>query len=199
MQTFKQLLEISLENIDKRANATHNSLSKYKFEATGEEKESLGTYQGTSYNINSSLWQKHHDNDAWMPFGIKQDIHSLDSLLAKNKLPHKIVVYSGTIHDPRKKKNKEGIMHHPAYISASLDETMAESFANKRDEDDKHTLAIHLPKGHYGTYLPSLSSNPDVEHGLNTEKEVLLPRGMNLRLKKTVQTGNYFRHHVVPV
>ena len=77
--------------------------------------------------------------------------------------------------------NSEKIVHHPAYLSASLGYRVARGFSQTGEKGDRHVLAINIPKGSHGAYIGEHSFSSD-------EKEFLLPRGSNLKYNKTEES-----------
>jgi hypothetical protein len=72
-----------------------------------------------------------------------------------------------------------GIVNHPAYLSTSLDKNIAKGFARSHAvSSDNHILKIDVPKGHEGAYVAHIG-------GMSKEKEFILPRGLNMRIKST--------------
>ena len=147
------------------------------------EKMAVQNYTNNSSSINSHLWENKggsHDE----PYGA--DLEDMDKVLHGHKTPHDLTVYSGLNAAPNISKTTK-IYHHPAYLSTSLSHQTASGFANSiygkhRDTPTsssqtvhKHTLRIHVPKGHPGFVPGPLSVYPE-------EREVLLPRGLKLRI-----------------
>jgi hypothetical protein len=212
MKKLCQIVEINLTRNAIRAIDTDSMLRKhYKYpKITGDEHKAIRRYQGTSLNVNHYLWEKHKgiethnikhpitgdkfDNDRIGD--LDERIRHLDNTMKQHGTPSKLTVYSGTIHDPREHMNKEGIVHHSAYLSTSVDQKVAHSMAlEKADYGNKygeveninktaHVLKIHIPKGHPSIYCPGV----DTQSSLTTEeKELVLPRGSNLKYMKTVK------------
>ncbi len=158
-------------------------------EFSPDEKNALNSYTTSSRTINGYHWQRNNKAaNAYIPKkrnDVEELTNHLDLALKKTKSPHKIVVYSGTRHDPREHMNENKIVNHPAYVSTSLDKDRAQSFSEKNKTIDgenetihQHILKIHVPKKSDGMY---------VEHnfGLRGEKEFILPRNTKLRHIKT--------------
>jgi len=150
--------------------------------------KSIKDYVSGSRKLNDYQWRKTKRSTVNNNILEKKSTR-LDSVLNNNKTPKKFVVWSGTKHDPREKKNNEGIVNHPAYLSTSLDEHVAGRFAfrnetidNKKRETHQHLLKIKIPKGHPGAYVARTGN------GMEHEKEFILPRGTNLRYLKTDTT-----------
>ena len=178
-------LSIILESEKTTEDLHHDLTSHYKTEFNHDEKYALSRYTDGSKKINGYHWLKHkHPSHEDLEQG--HYTKHLDSVLSKTKTPKKIVLYSGTKHDPREIKNEENIVHHPAYLSASLSKRKSETFAyvnqNKDIENkicNRHLLKIHVPKDHPGAYVGG------TDFSLPSEKEFILPRGTNLRHVRT--------------
>ena len=166
--------------------------------------------------INNYLWNQHQGNYAkgYTNIDYERPIKHLDSALQQHKTPHKLTVYSGVQYDPRKKMGADKIVHHPAYLSGSLNKQTALDFGKGEYKAEipgsnikhhiKQVLNIHVPKGHPGAYVEPYTSTRD-------EHEFILPRGMNLKYShtirhhidkehKTFSGGNYYidEHHMTP-
>jgi len=145
------------------------------------QKNHLYNFKMSSYNVNNYHWEKHKGKGEHDATEEKKTKH-LDAAINNNKTPEPLTVYSGIGYDPRKRMNKDGVVHHPAYLSTSLERESAKTFAAKNSTIDhenktihRHMLQIDVPQGHPSALVPH-----------NTfEKELVLPRGMNLRHKKT--------------
>jgi hypothetical protein len=193
MKTLKQILKE-----DEKRSELHKKLSNLHNNLNFDEKYSLGDYSGSgSKRINNHLWfektgkhinsfrEKMYDEEKDY---IKSHIGPIDSAISKNKAPHDLHIYSGTPHDPRKIKNANGVVHHPSYLSTSLNPHIAHTFAddNREYKDNldnreihNHIMEIHVPKNHPGVY----NSQPGV--GISAEREYILPRGSNLKYHGT--------------
>ncbi len=147
---------------------------------TGLDKhhDTLRNFTKDSLPINSSLWDKTN---------VKADeVKNLDAAISLHKTPEAFTVWSKTRHDPRLLKDKNDMVHHPAYISTSIQKHIPEtSFASRNKVFDAegnehhHILKIAVPKGHAGVYIPD-------EHSIdNRAKEFILPRGLNIKYKDT--------------
>ena len=204
---MKPLREITDENVKKRSELTHDQMfPHYQNYDDVEHKLHLRDYQTDSSDLNNYHWEKHKNSPHYQSWAqnIKDDKEyqtaKLDAALSHHKTPHKLAVYSGTANDPRRHMNEEGIVHHPAYLSTSLDPAIARGFASSNreyrlEENELHThlLKIHVPKGHPGAYVAHIKN-----HG---EKEFILPRGTKLKHIKTDteqyspgSTKKFFKH-----
>ena len=171
----------------------HESLKKHYKNIDPENHPSLREYQdGSSFTFNRNLWNVHN--------GVKSDISKITKIYApsmqkellSHKTPHDLHVWSGTPVDPRQIKDKNNIVHHPAFLSTSLREGIGNRFANRRATyrsiGDRgktvarnHIMKIHIPEGHPGYYM----GNHDSEGFGKVEKEFILPAGTNLKHVKT--------------
>ena len=214
MINLKKILEHVLDYDEyKKTNELHDSLKEHYNKPSIDipHINTMYDYMGTeSRYINSHLWDEHRIKNGQYPekryispYGnnrINENISSLDHTLSSYKTPHALTVYSGTPHDPRELKDKNDIVHHPAYLSTSLSKYNAENFANYRYSNytykglskpsDKgiiksihhhHVLKIHVPEGHAGYYASTLSNS------FRPEKEFILPRGTNLKHLRTAK------------
>ena len=174
----------------------HESLKKHY---NGVKSVAAEAYQeGDSKSMNGTLWAIHNNNKAIKY--ISQDVAThapkLQKTLLSQKTPHDLHVWSGTPIDPRQIKDKDNVVHHPAFLSTSLREGIAVNFARKRaktysskDNDTiykNHLLKIHVPEGHPGLYM----GNHDPNSFGKSEKEFILPAGTNLKHIKT-ETFNH--------
>jgi hypothetical protein len=186
MKTLGQILNESIVS-------DHKSLSKhYTFKDVPHHlKTAVQQYTDDSADLNSYHWNKHELNQTGQGHLFdpdsrgEYDTKRLDNALEHHRTPHDVTVYAGIKGDPRERANKEGVVHHPAYMSTSLNKRIAQGFANSNRHADKnevnvdhaHTLQITVPKGHAGAYVGNkgISDAPK-------EKEFILPRGLNFKL-----------------
>ena len=141
-------------------------------------KEHIREYTRNSSPLNSYHWDK-HKNEVGIHKDYEQNTKNLDNALHSYKSPEDLTVWSSTIHNPEKLKNKEGIVHHPAYLSTSILQHVAlDRDINSTDDSEgnrhHHILKIHVPKESHGAYVYHISKIPG-------EHEFLLPRGSNLK------------------
>ena len=102
------------------------------------------------------------------------------------RAPRKFRVYSNTRMDPREHMYSEGIVHHPAYMSTSINNKFPRHWGEVQNDGDyettiykRHILKFDIPKGHEGSYVGDhISTCPD-------QHEFILPRGTNLKHIKT--------------
>jgi len=174
----------------------HNSL---KAHYKGINSTGAAEYQeGGSHSINRTLWHLHNNKKYSINPTDYVKKHSVDlqKTLLTQKTPHDLHVWSGTLVDPRQIKDKNDIVHHPAFLSTSLREGTAVHFAKKRGKTygakngdlihSNHILKIHIPKDHPGLYMGNHDENGFGKY----EKEFILPAGTNLKHTKT-ETFNH--------
>jgi hypothetical protein len=186
MKTLQKILsEGPLEEIQ------HKKMANHYTNYSGEHKKVLEDYADDSSRMNSTLWSRHKGKPYQMGEEYhKDDFEHMDSAMEAHETPHEMTVHSGTMHDPRKMKNSEGIVHHPAYMSASLDHHIAHSFAHtqaiRESNDDMHLLHIKVPAGSKGAYVGHLGvANP-------SEREFVLPRDSKLKYHRSdVEYGGH--------
>ena len=220
MISFKKLFESNWnkpftqdeENIESHL---HKKLSNH-YTFTGQNVDPLRNYTsstgaGSSGYINNHLWSKHmaKHNDPYISdpdhmlrrqFNddfLKPTIENIDKLLNHHKTPHNLTVYSGIHEDHVSHFTTKGLIHHPTYLSTSLNKSIARGFG-KKENGDYHVLKINVPKGHVGAYMGHFSK-------FEKEREFLLPRGINFKHKGTIENiitqGNHkdqkvYEHHM---
>ena len=104
-------------------------------------------------------------------------------------------VWSSTIHDPRKLKDSNDIVHHPAFLSTTAYYPVAlHRDINSKDEmngdRNHHILKIHVPKESPGAYVDHISKYPG-------EYEYLLPKGSNLKYHKTETKSEPYHNYLL--
>ena len=218
---MKRLNEILTEKVWNKAEfhnegelrALHKSLyAHYNNNETNNLREhehwdSVSNYQNGSSAINRALWNKHnppnkHAKEDYNTY-YKGHVDKINNVLHSFKTPHNLHVWSGTYQDPTKYMNKEGVVHHPAFMSTTIDPDISRGFAKFTYHEPKnhpqgryegqrqvaHILHIHVPKGSPGAFIAP--NNP--EKGYFGEREFTLPSGMNLKhlASETVKAGQY--------
>lgn len=179
---------IELEDSISDKLASHYSQSNYDM---ATHRHALSMYTGTQMQINDRLLK----NTILEPH--QSILANLDSALNKVKTPESLVVYTGTDNNHSKVLRDHEIVHHPAYLSTSIDKTIATSFAKAKLGD---VIKIHVPEGHPGLYAMNMSSYPH-------EREFVLPRNMKLKIdhsKRQVMNVEFakhkiYLHHAYPV
>lgn len=187
----------------------HHEDLKSKYNFTPDDAYYIQNYTNESQHLNTYLHNKHSD-----PYHENKQQHEFDSKMLSASIsghpaPHDIDVYSGIKGDPRKKMNSKGIVHHPGFISASLNPHVATSFAlghkthepYMSDHEHKiiyqiHSLHIKIPKGSYhGAYVGGVSP-------ATTEREFIINKGKNLKINHTevmpkqLINGDHIIHHI---
>jgi hypothetical protein len=192
MKTLNEVLKHNYSN-DFNYLANH-----YKFDKSHHD-DFKGYVEG-SKTVNASLWNSRNNDHNLIGDETNSRIKNLDSALSLHKTPQDMTVYSGSIHDPRKMKNSEGIVHHPAYLSTSLNKNVAQRFSTLNqtydvdaDKPAKHLYKIKVPQGSSGAFIAHHSHLPG-------ENEFILPRGTNLKHEKTesreTPTKIFHTHHM---
>lgn len=118
---------------------------------------------------------------------VQEHIKNLDHALKSSKLKHDVHVYHGLKgwHPGEEAAKNGGKIHLPGYTSTSISKRQAHSFSHADGNGTKHMLHIHLKKGQRAKYLGDNS-------GFSHEKEMLLPRGITLKIhpRHTVLNGD---------
>ncbi len=187
MKTLRQILKEGWEGYpntltDSSMDDLHDKLNK-KYRFGNDDKKSFKSHMSHSFGVNNHLWEVHHGNKEYASSNFdpinyyKERIKNLDTAINNHKTPHDLTVYSGIGYDPRDKMNSNKIVHHPAYLSTSIDKGVAENFSLSHREKKKgiyheNVIKINVPKGHVGAYIGKFMKN---------EKEFLLPRGLKLK------------------
>jgi hypothetical protein len=208
MISFKKLYE-SLEPEDSEARIAnrkkeqdeahdlHKSLVNHYSNYTDKHKKSIKDYTHQSFYLNDFHWKTHNNIPTTTKY--TEDTKNMDSVVNAHKTPQNLTVYSKSIHDPRTLKNYKDIVHHPAYLSASIQRSVAKNLKwnhhtdKETGEEHHHILKIDVPRGSPGAYVDHHSS-------LSSQKEFIIPRGSNLKYHKTESQkfgkDNYHYHHM---
>jgi hypothetical protein len=161
---------------DKKLVELHDKLSAHYYQTHQKHAIHLATYGTGSSNLNFALMDGETPTQAL----------KLDHALNHQSTPDSMVVYSGISNGHAAKVGANDVVHHPAFLSASLNMNIAAAFS--LSQNSNHILKIHVPIGHRGAYIGDLS-------GANKhEKEFLLPRGLKLRIhrdKEHIVKGNF--------
>lgn len=179
-----------------KAFSHHMKLSKtYNYEP--DHVKTIHDYTYRSNELNSYHWDKHAGKDLSKHDPPKEEARTekMDSLMKVHKTPEDMHVFSKTIHDPRVLKDKDSMVHHPAYMSTSLSRGIAKNlkWSFKKDEagdTHHHILKIAVPKGSEGAYVDKHSAIP-------SQREFILPRGSNMKYHdtKTQKLGKDHYHY----
>ena len=192
MKSFRQIIN---EEIDEVRQQRIRKESEEKLQTTLEKhykdagsRGGIYDYTAESYPINSHLWKGHKNH-----FDVKKEnnpdieakVKNLDATLASYKTPQAMTVWSKSLHDPRDLKDKNNVVHHPAYISSTIKKSVVDNDYEKRNVVHKdgvshhHIYKIEVPEGHPGVFVPD---NSTID---KRAKEFILPRGTNLLHKGT--------------
>lgn len=144
--------------------------------------EIFRNHSSGSSRVNSVLWQK-KETPVVKGMYFRHHLKPLDEALHSYKTPTDFHTFTGLFHSPHENYGplKSGLhtYHHPAYLSTSLKYEMAHSLGvfqrHGSFDREKHVLVIHVPQGHPGAYIESISKHPK-------EREFLLPRSTKLRI-----------------
>ena len=165
----------------------------------------LRNYTNYSGGINSYLWNKHKNTDEHKNASadhhetMNSHIEAMDSALKVHKTPEPLTLYSKSRHDPRNLMDKDNIVHHPAYLSTSIQKNVPEhnyrdrNITRTNDGRNEHNFyKINVPKDHPGAYIQDAHSIDKYA------KEFVLPRGTKLKYKSTKTDEdniNIIHHH----
>lgn len=149
-----------LDEADRKLSG-HYKETQYKYEAP------LTMYGKSSTSLNHSLLAGEKPSDQAL---------KLDHALNHRATPDDMVVYSGISSNHAAKVVANDVVHHPSFLSTSLDLNTAATFSHSQGSN--HILKIHVPQGHRGAYIGEMNSNN--AH----EREFLLPRGLKLRFHR---------------
>lgn len=180
----------------------HKSLGNhYRFNP--DELRHITSYTDDSEVLNSHIFNQAKDNQSGpnLVFLKKKnyDLPGIDATLGNKPAPHDLHVYSGVKFNPADVRNKDNLIHLPAYTSTSLYQHVAVPFAegladhepNDVETTHHHILRIHIPVGsEHGAYIAHHSpfdeditledgSKKPTEHG---EREFLMKRGAIIRV-----------------
>lgn len=140
----------TLESISKKISAHHD--------LPEDESNSIDKYTSYSRNLNKGLLRKQISKTA------KKTRDRLNKIISKYPLKHELHSYSGVSFDPRKHV-KKGIMHSPAFMSATHDKYVAHSYAEDytKKSGNMHIIHFHLKKGDKALHVNKYSHFPE-EH-----------------------------------
>lgn len=210
------LFNPTTEYHDELSGASYALSNHYHFQ-NPEHKEILTRYTGTRHtdpDANGNIDHVFRYINARI-LGIGDRVHvptdehnmkTMDEALHVHAAPHDLVTYSGMGEDHGHTVATNDRVHHPAYLSSSLNPTLALGFAGHQThgwDTVSHMMKIHVPAGHPGAYVEHLTRN-------RNEHEFILPRNTTLRIdhskrelvhtKKTYGRGDMytFIHHAYP-
>lgn len=183
-----------------KAHDLHDKLKKH-YSFGDEAHKAIQTYTGRSNSINGQLWNQSQvktDYPLSQSKGHERTIENLDKVLNTHKTPHELTVWSKSAHDPRKLADSSGSLHHPAFMSTSIQRSVAKNLAWNHTTDGEgishhHIYKITVPEGSHGAYV-------DHHSAMSSQKEFILPRGSNFQYHKTEEQpfgkDRYHYHHV---
>jgi len=189
MRNFDEI-EIFDTSNDEETKSLHKELmDHYKPHLLSEpHKKIIKNYTSDSEDMNGYLWK--HRNNPDIHAGSPQSlpyahIKKLTNIINDHHAPKDIEVWSSTRHDPRKLKDKNDHLYHPAFLSTSHKKIVAESrdqnsVRDKNGDEDLHILHFTIPKDHPSLYVahPRLTKFPN-------EAEILLPPRMKFKYNNT--------------
>lgn len=155
----------------KKIEEIHQKLSGHYYKTQQKYEVPLKTYGMSSTNLNHSLLSGERPSE---------QAFKLDHALNHTATPDDMVVYSGISSTHAQKVIANDVVHHPSFLSTSLDLNTAASFSMAQCSN--HVLKIHVPAGHRGAYIGELHDR--TKH----EREFLLPRGLKLRFHRDKET-----------
>lgn len=149
-----------LEHVEERLTPEHlenhiDTASKTEFHFRGiqipEMPHAIREYTSGSKDVNKSLWN-HKTDGGEINEHLLSQIDDIHKGLDAGKAPSDdMTVYSGLRRDPQKMtKESGGLLHHPAFISASINPSNALGFAlpkNSNPDKTLHVLKIKVRKG----------------------------------------------------
>ena len=149
-----------LEHVEERLTPEHlenhiDTASKTEFHFRGiqipEMPHAIREYTSGSKDVNKSLWNHKTDGGEINEYLLSQ-IHDIHKGLDAGKAPSDdMTVYSGVRRNPQEMtKESGGLLHHPAFISASINPSNALGFAlplSTSDDKTLHVLKIKVRKG----------------------------------------------------
>ena len=148
-----------LEHIEDKITPEHFENQLYTSAATKEQFNrikvptgivAIREYTSGSKDVNKSLWN-HKTDGGEINEHLLSQIHDIHKGLDAGKAPSDdMTVYSGLRRDPQKMtKESGGLLHHPAFISASINPSNALGFAipkNSNPDKTLHVLKIKVRK-----------------------------------------------------
>lgn len=160
----------------------------------------LNQYSDYSKQMNDALYDHYHNkkiektqfNDEERHQRNLTFAHETEKVLAKNRTNTDHTFFSGinSKHAEKlKNQNKPIQAHHAGFISSSTDFNQAAKFT---DDEEKHVLRIHAPKGTRAGSLMYISNKP-------REKEVLIQRGHDLEIHHEPTIINHPKHGLMHV
>lgn len=188
---FKNIVEITSETVLNHRRSIQQKMEDDVTNLTEKfpnEVASLKSYPAKYKTINNDIDNK-------LP-----ETNDIIKLIDSNTIPENIVVYKGIdnkiITDLSKHDIGDIIKLGNGFVSTSLYQDIAESYAIRREPNNRSFIEIHIPKGTNGIYLESLQqdSSPGYHEVLlqkNSDykllsKEIYQPHAMALRYTKYI-------------
>jgi len=201
MKKLKEILNEKWEtsppntmNLYRKAKKANDELrDHFKYDDYNHTK-ALQNYSNSSKELNNYHWNKsQNSSNVYVNRDNEDDTKKMDKAINHIKAHRDIQVYSGTRHDPRKIKDKDGIVEHPAYLSTSINRSVAENFAKRNDRQnmEKSTVGLHVRHRHLLKF--TIPKGHPVAHLDYGEDEMVLPRGTKLKHLRTTT-----KVHTVP-
>ena len=135
----------------------------------------ISSYTSGSKDVNNALWKNKADGINIADHLVRK-IHEIHAGLDASKpSTDDMTVYSGIRRDPQEMtKESGGLLHHPAFISSSINPSNALSFALPTDKKEVHVLKIKIRKGQrVGGYLGDRSNIPGEQEYLIKSNQML--------------------------
>lgn len=192
----KRSEDASHVDIGKKLNSTNN----YSDEHLKHIRKYSGDPDNDGHAISSKLNKDLIKNNGTPSKTHKKTTEGLSNAIDKNRVQHKVTVYSGTSFDPTKHTDKKGRLRSPAFISTTHSKKVAAGFAQKaaakRDSyAHGHIMKIDLKPGDPATHI-GRHSHYDGEH------ETIIDRNTTLQHHKTTSHWSpgeerwYHIHHM---
>ena len=178
---FKLLLEMLSREINQHMVTTNVPLSTqitfgHKRNEIGHIRQPLLEYTKDSSSLNKALWGSKRGHPITDAGTVNAVNHINNNLRETEPAKEDMSVYSGIRRDPQKMvKDSGGILHHPAFISASIDHEQALKFSVPTpDENIKHVLKIKIRKGQQvGSFIGGKSAFKREQEYLLKSNQVL--------------------------
>jgi hypothetical protein len=193
--TSKKTVGAANDEIAKKLHSTNKFSDEHvshitKYTGSPDDAHSHSQKMNTSLIKNKGVPTKAH----------KKSAEGLSDAIDKNRIQHKVTVYSGTSFDPRKHTDKKGHLKSHAFISATHDKQVAAGFAQKaaakRDSyAHGHIMKIDLKPNDPATHVGHHSY-------WNGEHETVINRNTTLKHEKTTSHWSpgeeryYHIHHM---
>jgi type I site-specific restriction endonuclease len=175
----------------------NNKLIKHYKDYNDDDKKVIANYTVSSRYLNSYHWNKSRGENKKNVPELENTTGQLDNALDAHRTPHKLSVYSGTKDDPRKNMDKDGIVNHPAYLSTSIDNNIAQRFASNHAKNVAQgfsssrakNVAQRFASNHAKNVAQGFSSSRAKNDKIFGEKHVL-----KINIPKN-HPGGYIAHH----